>query len=80
MKKFLEWQNLLELKKNQNIGIDLQQVESGLVIKNEQNYKETRPKRLLWGQNYSNIKTRGKISQKKNRLIISYKNSFFKKY
>ena len=47
MKKFLEWQNLLELKKNQNIGIDLQQVESGLVIKNEQNYKETRPKRLL---------------------------------
>lgn len=67
MKKFLERQNLLELKKNQNIGIDLQQVESGLVIKNEQNYKETRPKRLLWGQNYSNIKIRGEIPQKKKR-------------
>ena len=65
MKKLLERQNLLELKKNQNTGIDLQQVESGLVIKNEQNYKETRPKRLLWGQNYSNIKIRGEISQKK---------------
>ena len=70
MKKFLERQNLLELKKNQNTGIDLQQVESGLVIKNEQNYKETRPRRLLWGQNYSNIKIGGNITEEeRNRLI-----------
>ena len=70
MKKLLERQNLLELKKNQNTGIDLQQVESGLVIKNEQNYKETRPRRLLWGQNYSNIKIGGNITEEeRNRLI-----------
>ena len=70
MKKFLERQNLLELRKNQNIRIDLQQVESGLVIKNEQNYKETRPRRLLWGQNYSNIKIGGNITEEeRNRLI-----------
>ena len=70
MKKFLERQNLLELRKNQNIRIDLQQVESGLVIKNEQNYKETRPRRLLWGQNYSNIKIGGNITEEeRNRPI-----------